>query len=198
MAENKEREAINFYKPKKRFIIPIDKFHIPKKLFLEFKKNKFKFLINSQFANVIEQCSLPREKDGEETWINNIIKETYIKLNSEGIAKSIECYYENKLVAGLYGLLIGACFFGESMFNNKKNTSKLCLLVLISILKENNFELLDSQFYNKHLIQFGAFEITDKSYDDILKKNINKHRIFPDFYNYENSLETLQSISQRS
>ena len=133
MARNAKDEEINFYKPEKRFIIPIETFHVSKKLLREFKKKKYKFSINKNFSEVIENCARVRRVP-DETWINQTIINTFIELNNGGYAKSIECYDENKLVGGLYGLHIGACFFGESMFSSASNISKLCLLYLISIL----------------------------------------------------------------
>ena len=138
MAESANSPEINFFKPQKRFIIPIYSFHLPRKLFSEYKKNKFTFCINTQFETVIQNCSIPR-KINNETWINETIKETYLQLNLEGQAHSIECFYKNKLVAGLYGVHIGSCFFGESMFSRTKNASKYCLLYLISILKRSKW-----------------------------------------------------------
>ena len=197
MAESQSSEKINFYKPEKRFIIPIDNFHIPKKLFNEYRKKKFIFKINTNFSYVIDQCSKPRKNESE-SWINQIIKNSYYELYREGYGKSIECYNNNKIIAGLYGLKIGSCFFGESMFGDVSNSSKLCLLFLISILKKNNFNLLDSQFYNPHLLQFGSYEIYDSEYQKILKKNINKNCFFPHSFNYDESISILQFLSHKS
>ena len=197
MGSNSYSHEINFYKPEKRFIIPIDTFHIPKKLFNEFKKDKFKFKINHSFKEIIENCSKPR-KSKDETWINDIIKNSYIELFNEGYAKSIECYYKNKLIGGLYGIHIGGVFFGESMFSNVNNASKLCLLFLISILEENKFKLLDSQFYNPHLIQFGAYEVSNLEYELKLNVNIKKNCKFPKHFSFQKSLAILHSISHKS
>jgi len=197
MAKNATSEEISFYRPEKRFIIPINEFHIPKKLLSEFKKGEYSFKINSQFSSVIENCALPR-RNSNETWINKIIQDTYIKLNKEGFAKSIECYLQKKLVAGLYGINIGGCFFGESMFSHIPNTSKLCLLFLISILIKKNFYLLDSQFYNQHLLQFGAYEISDEKYQILLKEGRNRKCFFPKFFNFQKSVLILQSLSHKS
>jgi len=197
MAENANSSKINFFKPQKRFIIPIYKFHLPRKLFSEYKKNKFSFCINSQFETVIRNCSLPR-KINSETWINKIIKETYLQLNYEGRVHSIECFNKNRLVAGLYGVHIGSCFFGESMFNHITNTSKLTLLYLIALLVNNKFTLLDSQFYNSHLLQFGAYEISDDEYQQYLHKGVNRRISFPKELNFQKSVSILQSLSQRS
>jgi len=197
MAESAESAEINFYKPNMRFIIPIELFHIPKKLHREYKKQKFKFLINTDFSSVINNCSKSRKGDNN-TWINTIIKNIYIKLHKENFAKSIECFQEDKLIGGLYGIHLGGCFFGESMFSNVKDTSKLCLLYLISILKKHKFSLLDSQFYNSHLIQFGAHEISDREYQKKLNNGLKENCFFPNEFNYYNSLSTLHSLTHKS
>ena len=197
MAEDGKSNKISFYKPEKRFIIPIDSFHIPRKLFSEFKKNKYQFLINYNFPLVIKNCARVR-KTSNETWINQIIIDTFIQLNKEDYAKSIECYLENKLVGGLYGLHIGGCFFGESMFSSSSNVSKLCLLFLISILLKENFNLLDSQFYNPHLLQFGAYEISNFMYQEKLKSGVNKKCVFLESYSHQESISILHSISHKS
>jgi len=197
MAENAMSNEISFYKPKKRFIIPVNSFHISKKLFHEFKKNKYQFLINYNFPTVIENCARMRSSLNE-TWINQIIINTFKKLNEEGFAKSVECYLDNELIGGLYGLHIGGCFFGESMFSSTSNASKLCLLFLISILSKENFNLLDSQFYNTHLLQFGAYEISNIEYQEILKNEINKKCVFLENYSHQESISILHSIRRKS
>ena len=197
MAENAHSEEINFYKPKLRFIIPIDSFHIPKKLFTEYKKTNLIFKINSNFVNVIDSCSAINEKR-KETWINPIIRNSYINLNKLGYAKSIECFDNNELIAGLYGIHIGKCFFGESMFSKKNNTSKFCLLYLIAILNYYKFTLLDSQFFNPHLIQFGAYEITSKNYELRLNTEILGCSNFPDNLSFQKSIFILQLLSHKS
>jgi leucyl/phenylalanyl-tRNA--protein transferase len=197
MAENAITNKINFYKPEKRFIIPIKNFHIPKKLFSEYKKTKYNFLINKKFSEVINHCAKKRVQDND-TWINKTIINSYIQLFNYGFAKSIECYENEKLVGGLYGVHLGGCFFGESMFSIKKNTSKLALLFLVSILKKENFFLLDSQFFNKHLLQFGAYEITDTKYQEILKSSVNKKCCFPSYLNFQKSISVLQLTNHKS
>lgn len=197
MAENFDSEFINLYQPKKRFIIPIDNFHVPKKLFKLFRKNTYTFKINNNFKNVISKCQLANRKDNG-TWINNIILDSYLNLHYEKIAHSVECYDQNQLIGGLYGVHIGGCFFGESMFSELSNTSKFCLLYLIAILKKNSFSLLDSQFYNEHLIQFGAFEIENKIYLEKLTVSINDNRPFTFIENFQEVLSLLQPNSHKS
>ena len=197
MADSKYSEEIKFYKPKLRFIIPISNFHYPKKLFSEFKKTKYNFKIDQNFSKVIEFCKEIKRKD-QDTWINEIILDTYIELHKIGICHSVECYEEDKLIGGLYGLHIGSCFFGESMFSLKTNTSKFCLLYLLAILKKNNFSILDSQFFNPHLVQFGAYEIETEIYERKLQKSLETESYFEDINNFQEVLSLLQSTNQRS
>ena len=197
MAENSYSEIVSLYQPKKRFIIPIDNFHIPKKLFKLFKKNTYTFKINNNFENVISKCQLASRKDNG-TWINSIILDSYINLHYQKMAHSVECYNQNILVGGLYGVHIGGCFFGESMFSELSNTSKFCLLYLIAILKKNLFSILDSQFYNEHLIQFGAFEIDNKIYIEKLTANIDYNRTFTSIENFQEVLSLLQPNNHKS
>ena len=197
MAENFDSDVINLYQPKKRFIIPIDNFHVPKKLLKLFRSNTYTFKINNNFKNVISKCQLANRKDNG-TWINNIILDSYVNLHYEKIAHSVECYDQNQLIGGLYGVHIGGCFFGESMFSELSNTSKFCLLYLIAILKKNSFSILDSQFYNEHLIQFGAFEIENKIYLEKLTLGINDNRAFTFIENFQEVLSLLQPNSHKS
>ncbi len=197
MADNADSEVINLYQPKKRFLIPINNFHVPKKLFKLFKKNTFTFKINNNFESVISKCQLANRKDNG-TWINSIILDSYLNLHYEKMAHSVECYDQNRLIAGLYGVHIGGCFFGESMFSELSNTSKFCLLYLIAILKKNSFSILDSQFYNEHLIQFGAFEIKNKIYLEKLTASINDNRVFTSIENFQEVLSLLQPNNHKS
>ncbi len=197
MAESQTDETINFYKPLKRFIIPITNFHVPRKLFSIFKKQKYNFKINNNFADVIYQCQKIKRKE-KDTWINEIILKSYIELNQLNKCHSVECYENNNLVGGLYGVHLGGCFFGESMFSKKTNTSKLCLLYLICVLKKNKFNLLDSQFYNQHLSQFGAYEITDIKYNEILNQSLKTKSEFLEIDNFQEALLILQSTNHKS
>lgn len=197
MAEKLSSDVVNLYQPKKRFLIPIKNFHVPKKLFKLFKKNNYIFRVNNDFENVISQCQLGNRKDGE-TWINDIILNTYINLYQKKLCHSIECYDENKLVGGLYGVHIGSCFFGESMFSKVSNASKFCLLYLIAILKKNLFSILDSQFYNKHLIQFGAYEINNNDYLVKLQNGLSYNRNFIFVEDFQEVLSLLHPNSHKS
>ncbi len=197
MADSKYSKEIKFYKPKLRFIIPVLDFRYPKRLFNEFKKTKYNFKIDYNFSKVIELCKEIKRKD-QDTWINDIILDTYNELFKIGKCHSIECYEDHKLVGGLYGLHLGSCFFGESMFSLKTNTSKFCLLYLLAILKKNKFTILDSQFFNPHLVQFGAYEIESNIYEKKLKESLKIKSSFKNIESFQEVLSLLQSTNQRS
>ena len=197
MANNKNSQEIKFHKPNIRFVLPIENFHVPKKLYSQFKKNKYEYKINNDFLKVIKLCQQVKRKD-KETWINNIIVDSYYELFKIHICKSVECYENNKLIGGLYGVHLGSCFFGESMFSLKTNASKFCLLYLISILKKNLFTLLDSQFYNPHLLQFGGYELNKEEYLKLLKIGVMKKRKFDEVSDFQEILSLIQSTNHRS
>lgn len=197
MAESKHSDEIKFYKPKIRFVIPIKNFSYPKKLFNEFKKTKYFFKVDRNFHEVIKLCKEVKRKDND-TWINSIISNTFIQLHKIGKSHSVECYENEMLIGGLYGLHLGSCFFGESMFSLKTNTSKFCLLYLLAILKKYNFSILDSQFFNPHLLQFGAYEIESKHYEKKLKESLKKESLFKSIDNFQEVLSLIQSTNQRS
>ena len=119
-------------------------------------------------------------------------------MNRLGYAHSIECWDHDNLIGGLYGVHIGSCFFGESMFKKITNGSKLSLLFLVTILIKKKFTLLDAQFYNQHLLQFGAYEIPDNEYQSKLKIALKKECLFPKKMNYLDSVSILQSLTQTS
>ena len=197
MAENLTSKHVNLYQPKKRFLIPINSFHVPKKLYKSFKKTNYTFKINTDFESVIYKCQHANRKCNG-TWINEIILNTYINLHYKNFCHSVECYNDKELVGGLYGVHIGGCFFGESMYSELSNTSKFSLLYLVAILKKNLFSILDSQFYNEHLIQFGAFEIKNKIYLEKLTVSINDNRVFTSIENFQEVLSLLQPNNHKS
>lgn len=159
---------IRWHRPEKRGIIPLDnRFHIPETLKKTLQKNPFQFTINTQFRKVMESCAQGR-KDG--TWITDELIDAYCILHERGLATSIEAWKNNELAGGLYGVELGKAFFGESMFYKASNASKACLVYLVEYLRNRNFILLDSQYLNPHLLQFGAFEIHDTEYMQILKR----------------------------
>ncbi len=164
MAVPEEDNEIFWFKPEKRGIIPLDNFHVSKNLKRLYNKKHFELRINSDFEGTMRGCA-----DREDTWISEDIIKSYTKLNELGYALSFEAWRDNKLVGGLYGVTLGKAFFGESMFHTETDASKIALMFLVEFLIENDFKLLDTQYINDHLKQFGAIEIEKDEYDTLLE-----------------------------
>ncbi len=169
MSEDSNSSDIFWVKPKIRGVIDPYKVTIRKKLKRLLNKHSYFLKINTDFIGVIEGCAEP-SKNRKNTWINPSIIDVYIELHYKGYAHSIECYSNNELVGGLYGVAIGGVFFGESMFSKLQDASKIALLHLIDRLKVGNFSVLDTQFITEHLKTFGAYEIDQDKFLVILKK----------------------------
>jgi len=168
MAENATDETIYVMDPEQRGIIPLDAFHIPASLKKILKKNPFKITINQAFDDVIDSCAEVTEKR-KETWINPHIRAWYKDLHKRGYAHSVECWdAHGKLAGGLYGVAIGAAFFGESMFSRQTNASRVALVYLVERLKARGYQLLDCQYVNPHLEQFGCIWISRAQYQSSL------------------------------
>lgn len=168
MADPEEGDAIYWHTPKTRGLIPLDdRFKVPKNLRRLYKKGRFELTINRAFREVVAACA-NRGEDG--TWISQEIKDVYIELNEKGWAHSFEVWYEGQLVGGLYGVSIAKVFFGESMFHTMTDASKIALVFLVEFLREQQFELIDCQYLNPHLLQFGAYEVSQEQYMEDLRK----------------------------
>jgi len=164
MAESQTAKEIFFVDPDRRGIIPLNSFHVPKKLKRIIRKKEFTVTYDTAFQSVLNGCALTGKRDRRDTWINDTIKELYVALLKKGFCHSVEVWLEDRLVGGLYGVAIGAAFFGESMFSEVSNASKVALVHLVAKLKYYGFTLLDTQFNTEHLMQFGAIEIDRKEY----------------------------------
>ena len=197
MSESFDDPKVYWINPKKRGVISIKDFKISKSLKKEIKKKKFKITINKSFNEVITNCA-KKTKNRPKTWINKKIIDSYSNLHEIGHAHSIEAWFQNKLVGGLYGVSLGSAFFGESMFSTMSNASKICLVYLIANLNKKGFTLLDTQFVNPYLKKLGAIEISRKKYLKILgnslKKNIDFNKKIPQSSIYED----IQSMTQTS
>ena len=164
MAQGKDDPNIFWVSPEHRGIIPLTYFHISKSLRNLILKQKYQIKINTNFSSVIKYCA-----DRPETWISSKISECYINLHEQGHCHSVEVWDQHELVGGVYGLAIKKAFFGESMFSNRSNTSKIALAYLVSRLKYGGFSLLDVQFLTNHLASLGAIETTKSNYQELLK-----------------------------
>lgn len=168
MAESAEADEILWIDPELRGIIPLNRFHVPKSLAKRMKKGGYHVDIDLNFEGVINGCA-----GRETTWINDDIRRLYIALFRMGYAHSVEVRIENQLVGGLYGVKLGGAFFGESMFSDAPDASKIALVHLMARLKEGKFRLLDTQFVTDHLARFGAREILRRRYQDMLELAIS-------------------------
>ena len=169
MSESRTNKRFFFVDPEFRAVIPIFNFHISKTLLRLAKKRPFKISINKAFPDVIKSCATINRT---ETWINTEIESLFISLNKSRYAHSIECWQENHLVGGIYGLALGGVFFAESMFSRVPNGSKIALINLVARLWKTGFKILDVQFLNDHLLQFGAYEISKDDFKTNLQKAI--------------------------
>jgi len=168
MAEDRSDNELFWVDPEERGIIPLNAFHVPKSLQKKIRKNQFKVTFDTKFSAVVQACAKP-SRGRETTWISERIEELYTDLFRRGFAHSIECWFENQLVGGLYGVSLGAAFFGESMFSTKTDASKVALVHLVARLTVGGFTLLDTQFITNHLKQFGAQEIPRPAYHKKLR-----------------------------
>lgn len=168
MSDDASSEAIYWVNPKHRGIIPLDTFHVPKRLARTVRSGRYRVTINTCFEDVITACAQIKRKDGK-TWINDMIIANYTRLHHMGHAHSVEVWDGDTLVGGLYGISLGRAFFGESMFSTARDASKVALVHLVARLVKQNYALLDAQFINDHLKQFGIIEIPRDEYHGFLR-----------------------------
>lgn len=197
MAESADDPGLFWVEPEMRGVIPLDAFHIPSSLRKTLRKNPFDVRIDTAFHQVMEACSA-QTPDRRTTWINERIKRLYGELHLLGNAHSVECWKDDELVGGLYGVRLGAAFFGESMFSRQRDASKVALVHLVHRMKAGGFRLLDTQFTTDHLKRFGAIDIPREEYSQLLEEAVQAPA---DFFPYEGggtSDSILQSFSQMS
>ncbi len=159
MAEDTDSEELSWFDPDPRAVLSIDRLHVPRRLRRVVRQAPYKIRVDTAFPEVIRRCG-PSRPDGERTWINKRITEIFTQLHVQGYAHSVEAWDKDALVGGLYGVALGGAFFGESMFSAADNASKIALIHLAARLKAGGFVLLDTQFVNDHLLQFGVSEIS--------------------------------------
>jgi leucyl/phenylalanyl-tRNA--protein transferase len=164
MAEDASSPDLFWVSPQQRGIIPLDKFHISRSLRKAMRTLDFSIRIDTDFAAVIEGCATAGS-DRETTWINTTIRRLYTQLFDRGVCHTVEIWDGDELVGGLYGLSIGAAFFGESMFHRATDASKIALAHLIERLRAGGYRLLDTQFVTDHLRTFGGIEIPREEYE---------------------------------
>ena len=164
MAESADSDDVLWIDPELRGVIPLEGFHVPKSLAKRMRAGGDEVVVDGDFEGVIDGCA-----DRDTTWINEEIRRLYIALYRMGYAHSVEVRREGRLVGGLYGVKLGAAFFGESMFSAAPDTSKVALVHLVARLRFGGFRLLDTQFVTDHLARFGARAILRRRYHDELE-----------------------------
>jgi leucyl/phenylalanyl-tRNA--protein transferase len=188
MAESRDDPSIHWIDPKRRGILPLDKFHISRSLRHRVLHSNYIIRTNCNFSGVVQGCA---ERD--ETWINGDIFSLYLALHRSGFAHSLEVWEADALVGGVYGVTLGAAFFGESMFSRRTDASKLALAWLVDRLRTGGFTLFDTQFLTAHLASLGAVEISRADYRSQLAAALQKTATFdPPGYS-----PTAATVSQR-
>ncbi|MFY9628720.1 MAG: leucyl/phenylalanyl-tRNA--protein transferase [Methylocystis sp.] len=163
MAESAEDEQLFWVDPEERAVFPLDEFIVSRSLAKTVRSDHFDLRIDHDFDAVIDACAAPAP-DRENTWINGEIRRLYRALFDLGAVHTVECWREERLVGGLYGVALGAAFFGESMFHRETDASKVALTHLVARLRAGGFRLLDTQFMTRHLASLGAKEVSRETY----------------------------------
>ncbi len=197
MAESRHDPKLHWIAPKQRGIIPLDGFHVSRALARKIRRRSFTVRVDSAFGAVIEGCAEPSE-ERRETWINDTIIDLYTRLHEMGYAHSVECWRDGALVGGLYGISLGAAFFGESMFTRVSDASKIALTYLVARMRHGGYRLLDVQFLTDHLAGLGAIAIPRAEYQRRLKR---AQAASADFYSLSEDVAAeavLQLVTQTS
>lgn len=178
MAESRGDREIHWIDPELRGVLPLETFHVPRRLARRIRQGRFRVTADRAFAEVIAGCA-EGTMGRPDTWINPTIESLYSELADMGFAHSIEVWDGTALVGGLYGVALGGAFFGESMFSRVTDASKVALVHLVLRLRKGGYSLLDTQFVTSHLKQFGAAEIRREQYRHLLARAIPAQARFP-------------------
>lgn len=160
---------VRWFDPDPRGILPLDAFHVPRRLVKTIRGGRFEVRVDTAFREVMEACAAPAPGRGE-TWISPEFVDAYAALHRAGLAHSVETWREGELVGGLYGVAVRGLFAGESMFSRATDASKVALVHLVERLRAGGFVLLDTQFVTSHLARFGAVEIPRARYRELLAR----------------------------
>lgn len=169
MSESADDPGIFWVEPELRGVLPLDTFHIPKRLARTVRQNVYEVRVDTAFDEVVRLCA-EQTQEREETWINQRIIDLYCELHRMGHCHCVECWQDGNLVGGLYGVRLRGAFFGESMFSRARDASKVALVHLVQRLNAGGFALLDAQFITEHLKQFGAVQIPRDAYEIVLEE----------------------------
>ena len=173
MAESRRGDRLYWLDPEQRGVIPLAAFHLPRRLRRTVLSGAFEVTSNRDFAGIVAGCAAPAE-GREDTWINTEIERLFGALHRLGHAHSVEVWHDGRLVGGLYGVSLGAAFFGESMFSRVRDASKVALVHLVARMRVMGFRLLDAQFQTAHLAQFGCREVPRAAYKRLLSEAVEE------------------------
>jgi len=177
MGERRDDPKLHWLDPRLRAVLPLDGFHLSQRLARTVRSGKFTIAADTAFAETMSACAEPRPGHPE-SWINEPIVALYSELHRRGHAHSVECRIGDRLVGGLYGVSVGAAFFGESMFSRERDASKVAMVHLVARLIQGGFRLLDCQFMTEHLRSFGAVEIPREAFKELLADAIDRPATF--------------------
>lgn len=172
MSEDADDPGLFWVEPQQRGIFPLDAIHVPRRLARTIRQDPFEIRIDHDFEAVLSNCAAPTD-DRDRTWINRRIRELYGELFDLGHCHTVEAWQDGRLVGGLYGVRLGAAFFGESMFHRTRDASKICFVHLAARLRRGGFLLLDAQFVTDHLATLGAVELERSDYKPLLAEAVN-------------------------
>lgn len=178
MAELAETSELLWIDPERRGVLPLEGFHLPRQLKRTLRHGGFEVVCDRDFAAVVAGCAEPTA-ERPKTWINGDIERLYLALHRQGYAHSVETWLDGELVGGLYGVTLGAAFFGESMFSRVTDASKVALAHLVARLRMGGYQLLDTQFVTTHLEKFGVTEISRAAYHRRLDRALAAKAYFP-------------------
>ncbi len=169
-----EGQPILWHSPDPRMVLPLDELHVPRSLRKTIARGSFRLTLDTAFRSVMEGCARARRPRQRTTWITHDMLEAYSELHRRGLAHSVEAWRRGRLVGGLYGVSLGAVFFGESMFAREPDASKAALVVLCEQLRRWGFSLVDCQVYTEHLARFGAREWPRRRYLAALRASLRR------------------------
>jgi leucyl/phenylalanyl-tRNA--protein transferase len=178
MANAYDDPTVHWIEPRRRGVIPLDGFHVPRSLRKALRRERLELRVDTGFEAVVRACAEPRP-DRPETWLNEELIDAYVALHRAGHAHSVETWAQGRLVGGLYGVKLGGAFFGESMFSRERDASKMALVELVGRLRAGRFSLLDTQFLTRHLVRFGGIEISRAQYLTTLRRALLQPAVFP-------------------
>jgi len=193
MADSSEADDVYWVDPRKRGILPLNGFHLSRSLRKRMLRSDYRVRIDTAFDAVLDCCA-----DRAETWINPTIRGLFVDLHRMGHAHSVEVWQGSELIGGLYGLRLGAAFFGESMFTRRRDGSKIALAWLVARLRVGEFTLLDTQFTTPHLESLCARAVPRAHYHELLDRAISRRANFYSLAADSPSARVVQLITQRS